>query len=299
VKIWSFPALKLLHTIDKGQAGALNQNNLFFSEDNKFLITSSAVPYAENSGSALSLIDVISGKIVKNVRGYDVPPRYPLADVPSDSRLSADGRYLFLQFNGDVWDEYVIDTTVWSIVNKISDAELTMDTGPEKDQISLTHMITLPNGNPQAPEDHQQRIEVWDQNLKKFVFDANFLTEPVFPITTMGINIETCTFVFGSFRSSANNGLAVWYPAFSQVYILPSETPVTDLSISRTADLVATIDNYSNVNLLYLGDRNSGTFETTSLKTPDHPFSLAFSEDGNFLAVAANNQVTFYEMERR
>jgi hypothetical protein len=160
-------------------------------------------------------------------------------------------------------------------------------------------MVTLPNGNPQAPEDHQQRIEVWDQILQKFVFDANFLTESMFPITTMGINTETCTFVFGSFRSSANNGLALWYPAFSQVYILPSETPVTDLSISRTADIVATIDNYSQVNLFYLGDRNSGIFETTSIQTPADPFSLAFSADGNFLAVAASKKVTFYEMEQR
>jgi len=253
VKIWSFPALKLLHMIDKGQAGSLNRTNLLFSKDNKLLITSSAVPYTENSGNALSVIDVASGKIIINVQGNDVPPRYPFADEPSDLRLSDDGRYLFLEFNGDVWDEYVIDTTTWRIVNKISSAELTMDTGPEADQVSLTHMVTLPNGNPQAPEDHQQRIEVWDQILQKFVFDANFLTESMFPITTMGINTETCTFVFGSFRSSANNGLAVWYPAFSQVYILPSETPVTDLSISRTADIVATIDNYSHVNLFYLG----------------------------------------------
>jgi len=113
IKIWDAADYHLLHTVKKVNKGS---GRLLFTADSKSLITSSLAGYDRVNRTVLSIIDVATGEVVKNVDGPNDPTTFARANVAFNMALSPDGKLLFVSFNAHNHMAHVYDTSTWADV---------------------------------------------------------------------------------------------------------------------------------------------------------------------------------------
>lgn len=130
VTIWNTRIWRLLHSISRPKYGGFP---LVFTPDSRLLIVSSTRLGLDRS--ALSVIDVASGKTVRQVKGpnpIDGPNGWPVANIPNDIAISEDGRYVFV--NHQIGGVYTYETERWSIIAHLPQRPMAMVAGPGPDQ---------------------------------------------------------------------------------------------------------------------------------------------------------------------
>lgn len=138
VTIWDARAWKLLHSLSLPKYGGFP---LRFTPDSRRLIVSST--RLGRGPSALSVVDVASGAVVRQVKGpnpIDEPDGWAKANIPLDIAISEDGHYAFVNHvakKQENYGVYVYETKRWSIVAHLrpQGGVMCMAAGPGVDQL--------------------------------------------------------------------------------------------------------------------------------------------------------------------
>ena len=155
IKIWNTSDYHVLRTITRENRGSWH--TLLFTADSKYLIMSSINGYDGINRTVLSIVDVATGNVVKNVEGPYEPKQAPLANVASSITLSPDGKVLYVKFNIVDNVVYTYDTLTWANTGNFHVQGYMITAGPENDQ--LTYLET------------SGRLKVWSISKKDTVQD--------------------------------------------------------------------------------------------------------------------------------
>jgi WD40 repeat protein len=311
VKIWSFPQLQLLHTIDTKELGA---NQLFFTPDDRYLISPTLTPPA----ASFSIIDVNTGAIIRYVAGYSSQPIYPMDDLVQNSALTRDGKFLAATFRGDLYGVYIYNTDDWSIVQRLEATLAQIQGGPGVEQFTIIHDSVGRSGETAAQSYQSQNlIEIWDQSKRSYVFRSVFLKNVLFDPYSIDVDPVRCSFAIGSLHSSRKNSpslpdvpwsystdtanaVRLWYPELGQIYSIPAQPAVSGIAIDDNENILALTSDDNSVNLVSLSSSKGSPEQELLL----HKFrydaeSVSFSEDGKFLTILGDNSALIYAFSPR
>lgn len=316
IKIWSFPELKLLHVIKKYDGWGGNQ--IEFTHDSKFLITTSVIGYNGNgrnatsykpTANAFSLIDVATGTVSREIAGYADPPRYPLANGSHEFEFTPDGTLFFTVFNGDLFHTYVYSAVTWKIVSVLPVGFVPMTPGPGPSQVSFLDLFFgqgLVNRKPVAS------FLIWDGERRKFIYDAeNIVNSEHFDTGAIMADQQTCIIGLAAnnvFKKVINPSVnqspsqQIYHPddaikilllTNNETINVPATPSISRISYNSLFQLLAYADSTNQMSIIFT-QRNK---PVKAVATPAFRYDvmdIQFNPNGKFLALAGDSLIQIY-----
>lgn len=299
VKIWDSETGQLLHTIHKSYQGS---NRLLFSKNGQYLITSFAGSFDGKNRGALTIIDVSTGRIIRDVDGPHDPSNFVIANDPADFVLSPDGFLLYVRYNSDDQIRYY-NTNNWNEVGSFKSAAFAMAGGPQPNQLTaveigpVTNIRPGPpsNGNPTVIADGHTYLEVWSTREGRFVNKFE-LKDPISP-GSIAVDPTTCRAIIGEDFTSRDDKLpvGVWdLNSGTKLGAIPGVGSIVSVSLSPDGHLLAVAGGNQTVTLIDM-DQPTTSFLLHTFN--DYAWRVEFSPDGKRIMAAGDKKVIIYAVQ--
>jgi WD40 repeat protein len=309
VKLWDTSDYHVLHQIQKQDTSS---ENLTFMPDGKRLLISGQTVDGGVNQAVFSVVDVASGRVIKNVHGPLLP-----GDIQPSRRIvvSLDGKRVYISGAYQKDDSiYVYDTATWNMIDSIKPPTLidTFLAGPGKNQLT---MIIGDSYN-------QGQTVIWDTIQNRPIQVIPMLTQAHSQNNASALTADACRLAIGVsdytsvcvsncspragerpvLRSSLEHPVQVW-DINSGRLLTDLETSgkiANSLDISPNghwlAAMTASQDRQANVSLYGISDLHAQkALYSFSLKGA----MLKFSPDGEYLAAAGSNMSWLHKMWSR
>jgi WD40 repeat protein len=329
IKIWNFPALTLLHTI-QGQGNSIADEWMFFTKDSRDLVVTSLRPVNLWDRTSISVVDVTSGLDIHDVAGEydpsDYPrkgdPRWPMADIPSRAVLSFDGNEIYA-VNGDSNDHIMVfDTKKWMLESYVPVPNFVIQAA--NDHFILSIRPPFFSGMTNVGKVSNDIFYVWSTHNNQMSFQSDMMSESFIP-QTLSVSNDGCEVVTGAFvdqnaikSSTISTGsndtkvqytqpenppdaIKVFYPKSSQLRNLQDFPEIFATEINPVDDdLIAVADSSPSIVLFDTNtSSDQGAFRAVVHVFHDEATDVNFSPDGRYIAGAGDKAVMIYMIGER